>query len=123
MKFPSLFGRTPSYHRFEYRPRYYDPAKEEREDRDRRIREELKLQHEKEQTQTSEDYRARIKGSFHKARRRSKPVEETQAVLIRLAALLGIAIFLIAFLTWGAPAIYGLLLVIPAWIYFRFLKK
>jgi len=123
MKFPSLFGRTPNYHRFEYRPRYYDPAKEEREERERRIREELNIAREKDATQTPEDYRTRIKGSFHKARRRAKPAEETQAVLIRLAALLAIAIFLIAFLTWGAPAIYGLLLIIPAWIYFRFLKK
>lgn len=121
MKFPSLFGRTPSYHRFEYKPRYYDPQKEEREERDKRIRQELQLKQEKEIV--NEDYRSRMKGSFRQAMRRAKPSSETNAAMIRLAVLMFITLFLIAYLTWGYPALYSLLLAFPVWIYFRFLRK
>jgi hypothetical protein len=121
MKFPSLFGRTPSYHRFEYKPRYYDPQKEEREERERRIREELKLD-QAERLPTG-DYRSRIKGSFRGSMKRSKPASETRAILIRLAVLLFITLFLIAYLTWGYVAIYSLFLAFPVWIYFRFVRK
>jgi Flp pilus assembly protein TadB len=121
MKFPSLFGRTPSHHRFEYKPRYYDPQKEEREERDRRIREEL--QGRKEEITGEEDYRSRIKGSFRQAMRRAKPASETRAALIRLVVLMFITMFLIAYLTWGYVAIYSLFLAFPVWIYFRFVRK
>lgn len=40
MKLPSLF-RTANYQRFEIKPRYYDPIKEEMEERTSRIRKEL----------------------------------------------------------------------------------
>jgi hypothetical protein len=122
MKFPSLFGRTPSHRRFEYKPRFYDPQKEEMQDRERRIREELAL--EKEESQAMDlDYRSRMKGAFHRSRRRSKPASETSAALLRLALLLFITLFLFAFLTWGSVALYGLLLVLPVWIYFRFIRN
>ena len=121
MKFPSLFGRTPSYHRFEYKPRYYDPQKEEREERDRRIREELQM--DKEKTAVNDDYRSRMRGSFRQAMRRAKPGSETSAAMIRLAVLMFITLFLIAYLTWGYVAIYSLFLAFPVWIYFRFVRK
>jgi len=124
MKFPSLFGRTPSHRRFEYRPRFYDPQKEEREERDRRIREELALEKEKvEENNAVGDYRSRIRGSFQRSRRRAKPSSETNAILIRLAVLLFIAIFLIAYLTWGNVVFYALFLAFPVWIYFRFMRR
>jgi hypothetical protein len=121
MKFPSLFGRTPSHHRFEYKPRYYDPQKEEREERERRIRQELQVENEK--NSTDGDYRSRMRGSFRQAMRRSKPSSETNAAMIRLAVLMFITLFLIAYLTWGYPAIYSLFLAFPVWIYFRFVRK
>src|SRR5690349_4071982 len=123
MKFPTLFGRTPSHRRFEYRPRFYDPQKEEREERERRIREELALEKEKVEETNLGDYRTRIKGSFHRSRRRAKPSSETSAILIRLAVLLFIAIFLIAYLTWGTVAFYALFLAVPVWFYFRFMRR
>lgn len=122
MKFPSLFGRTPSHRRFEYRPRFYDPQKEERAERERRIREELAL--EKTETATNGgDYHTRIKGSFQRARRRAKPSSETSAVLIRLAVLLFISVWLIAYLQWGSVAFYAIFLAAPVWFYFRFIRK
>jgi Flp pilus assembly protein TadB len=122
MKFPQLFGRTPSYRRFEYKPRFYDPRKEEREDRERRIREELAIEKD-EATENLTDHRLRMKGAFHRNRRRSKPASETSPVLLRLAVLLFIALFLIGYLTWGNVALYSLVLVFPVWIYFRFLRN
>jgi hypothetical protein len=122
MKFPSLFGRTPSHRRFEYRPRFYDARKEEREERERRIREELALE-KAESSNTQGDYRDRIRGSFQRSRRRAKPSSETSAILLRLAVLLFISIWLIAYLQWGNKAFYALFLAIPAWFYFRFIRK
>jgi hypothetical protein len=122
MKFPSLFGRTPSHRRFEYRPRFYDPQKEERAERERRIREELAL--EKADTSVAEgDYHARIKGSFQRSRRRAKPSRETSAILVRLAVLLFISLWLIAYMQWGNVAFYALFLAIPVWFYFRFIRR
>jgi hypothetical protein len=123
MKFPSLFGRTPSHRRFEYRPRFYDPQKEERAERDRRIREELALEQQKTETTSAGDYHSRIKGSFQRSRRRAKPSSETSAIVLRLAVLLFVSLFLIAYLTWGSPVLYVLLLAIPVWIYFRFMRR
>jgi hypothetical protein len=123
MKFPSLFGRTPTHRRFEYRPRFYDAQKEEREERDRRIREELALEQEKVPESSNSDYRERIKGSFQRSRRRAKPSSETSAILLRLAALLFVSLFLVAYLQWGNPVFYILFLAIPVWAYFRFLRR
>ena len=40
MKLPSLF-KTPKYRKFDYNPRYYDPVKEEVEERVQRIKREM----------------------------------------------------------------------------------
>jgi len=124
MKFPTLFGRTPSHRRFEYKPRFYDPQKEEREERDKRIREELALE-QKDATAAGidGDYRSRIKGSFQKSRRRAKPSSEPSAVIIRLAVLLFITVLLISYLTWRYQVFYSLFLVFPVWIYLRFIRR
>ena len=124
MKFPSLFTKVPSYQRFNYRPRYYDPLKDEKQQREERIKRELDQESRKETSANDAgDYRTRIKGSFQAARRRSKPSSDTGVVLIRLAVLLFMALFLIAFLTWGKPAIYSLFVFFPVYIYFKFLRK
>lgn len=48
MGFTSFF-KKPEHKRFNIQPRYWDPAKDEREDRERRIRAELGLKDENEQ--------------------------------------------------------------------------
>lgn len=122
MKFPSLFTKVPTYQRFNYKPRYYDPDKEEKELREERIRRELDTE-QGTQGPDAGDYRSRIKGSFQAARRRSKPSSDSSVVLIRLAVLLFIALFIIAFLTWGKPAVYSLFIFFPVYIYFKFFRK
>ena len=111
MKFLSLFNKTPSHQRFNYIPRYYDPAKEERE---------LKL----EQEQGPGDYRSRISGSFQAARKRSKQSKESLgANLLRFGIILFLVVFIIAYIQWGEIAFYGFALFIPFYIYLKFRKR
>ncbi|WP_421917954.1 hypothetical protein [Marinifilum sp.] len=49
MGFTSGFFKKPQHKRFNLQPRYWDPAKEEREDRERRIKLELGIKDEKDQ--------------------------------------------------------------------------
>jgi hypothetical protein len=57
------FFKTPQHKRFEYTPRIWDPAKEEREEREKRIREELGIV---DDTSEGKPYVPHIKGSFRK---------------------------------------------------------
>ncbi len=122
MKFFSLFTKAPQYQRFNYTPRFYDPQKEEMQERESRIKKEL----ERERGIISEsdgNYRSRIAGSFQAARKRSKPAIGANATMIRLVVLLFLAVFISAFLEWGRPALYSLLLFIPFYLYLKFKSK
>lgn len=122
MKFFSLFTKAPQYQRFNYTPRFYDPQKEEMQERESRIKKEL----ERERgiiTESDGNYRSRIAGSFQAARKRSKPAIGANATMIRLVVLLFLAVFIIAFLEWGRPALYSLLLFIPFYLYLKFKSK
>lgn len=119
MKFLSLFTKAPQHQRFSYTPRFYDPQKEEMKERENRIR--MEIEREKGLTpQNTGDYRSRIAGSFQAARRRSKSSAGTNPVLIRLGVMLFLAVFIIAFLQWGKPALYSFFVFIPIYIYLRF---
>lgn len=120
MKFLSLFTKTPTHHRFTYTPRYYDPVKEEMEEREARIRRELNLEKEKE----AGDYRTRISGSFHAARKRSKQTGDSlNATLLRFGIILFLVLFIIAYIQWGQPALYGFFLFVPFYLYLKFKRK
>ena len=125
MKIPGLFSKSAKYHRFEYKPRYYDPKKEEAEAREERLRRELAAQEGKETVADEETfgYRTRMAGAFQQARKRSKPAGEPNAAMLRLAILLILVLLIIGFLTWGPKVVYSLFLVFPVWIYIRFFKK
>ena len=59
------FFHTPAAKKFSITPRFYDPDKEEREERERRIKEELGIVDEK--TEGGKPYRPNIRGSFRMA--------------------------------------------------------
>ena len=82
MKVPSLF-RTPKYQRFNIEPRYYDPVKEEIDERTERIKRELEST-----GQSDVDYRSsRIAGAFRKSRGTSgASANFTQFVIMLLLA-------------------------------------
>ncbi len=118
MKLPTLFGRTPKHQKFSFEPRFYDAKKDEMQEREKRISQEL----ENEKNKTVDGYRSRIQGSFHSARKRSSATSsELQTSLIRIAVLLFLVAFIIAYLQWGSYAFYGFLVFIPlyGWIKFR----
>lgn len=56
------FFYTPRSKQFNLRPRFYDPDKEAREDRERRIKEELGIVDEKEKS--NRPFRPNVKGQF-----------------------------------------------------------
>ena len=69
MKFPSIF-RTASPMRFDIKPRYYDPIKEELEERTSRIKKELEEEGllDEDEITTSKGYGSGIRGSFSQHR-------------------------------------------------------
>jgi hypothetical protein len=124
MKFPSLFAKTPQNQRFNYKPRFYDPLKEELKEREERIRKELELENGVSEDGERSAYRSRIAGSFQAARKRSKTNANNppNAALMRTASLLFIVLFLIAYLQWGKPALYLAFLIVPFYLYAKFKK-
>lgn len=122
MKIVSLFTKAPKHQRFNYIPRYYDPSKEEMKERVERIQREID-QERGSKPKTTEGYKSRIAGSFQAARRRSKPTQEKQSVLMRFGIILFMVVFLIAFLQWGKPALYGAFVFVPFYLYLKFKNK
>jgi hypothetical protein len=85
------FFKLPKPNQFSYSPRYWDPEKEEREERIRRIKQEMGIDVPRDPTKTT------IKrGSFRQASQRTK-VKATRSSNIRLLIILA-ALFLIAYL-------------------------
>jgi hypothetical protein len=119
MKIISLFTKAPQHQRFNYKPRYYDPTKEEMQERVQRIQQEIDRERGL-KTETQEGYRSRIAGSFQAARKRSKPTQEKQSMLMRFGIVLFMVLFLFAFLQWGKPALYGAFVFVPFYLYFKF---
>jgi len=82
------FIKLPGYKRFEYSPRYWDPEKEEREERIRQIKQELGYE------MPSDPNRTTIKrGSFRQAHQKTK-VRATRGTNIRLVVILAVLFFL-----------------------------
>lgn len=125
MKFLSVFTKAPKYQRFNYSPRFYDPTKEELEQRQSRIK--LEIAREKGTAANPDDvsgYKGRISGSFQAARKRSNPGSAgTSEVMLRLGILLFITILLVAFLEFGKQALYALFLFVPLYLYLKFKSK
>jgi Flp pilus assembly protein TadB len=120
MKFPSLFTKTPQHKRFSYQPRYYDPQEEVRKEREARIRNELKAA---ENQEALAEYRSRIAGSFRQAKKTAGRQADPSANLLRIIILILLVVWLIAYLQFGKPAIYALLLFVPVYVYVKFKKR
>jgi len=85
------FIKLPSHKRFEYTPRYWDPEKEEFEERVRQIQQEMGMDVPRDPNRTT------IKrGSFRQVRQQTK-VRASKSSNLRLVVIL-IALFLIAYL-------------------------
>ena len=86
------FIKLPGHKRFNYSPRYWDPEKEEREERIRRIKAEMGYE------VPSDPNRSTIKrGSFRQARQQAK-IRSTRSSNIRLVIILAVLLMLAYFL-------------------------
>jgi hypothetical protein len=85
------FIKLPQHKKFSYAPRYYDPEQEEREDRIRRIKQEMGID------VPSDPNRTTIRrGSFRQVSKKAK-VKATRGTNIRLLVILAV-LLLIAYL-------------------------
>ncbi len=126
MKLPTLFNKTPNYKRFGYTPRHYDPAEEERKEREERIRRELNLEKGEKEEAEGDDihgYRTRIAGSFRTAKKTVTVQKDPSANMVRLFIFLLLAVGLIAYIEYGRVALYGVALVfVPFYLFLKFRK-
>ncbi|MCK5208262.1 MAG: hypothetical protein KAQ79_09585 [Cyclobacteriaceae bacterium] len=106
MKFPSL-SRIPKYKRFNYEPRYYDPIKEDIQNRTERIKGELKIT-------SSQSHREHIKKAFRNRAKREKSSDFMQLllVIIMLGSFGG-------WLIYGNIVLYIAMVIFPLYIFFR----
>jgi len=128
MKFPQLFTKIPSHKRFGYTPRHYDPAEEERKERELRIRQELAQEGRNndegdEQGEAVHDYRTRISGSFRNAKKTGPAQSDPSANILRLMITFILTVGLIAYLQFGRNALVGVAFaIIPLYLYLKFRK-
>ena len=105
-RFPSLF-RLPRHQQFHIKPRYYDPVKEEIEERTRRIKEEM-VGRETGQYQPS-------KINF---KRKTQKTPSTSLLQLGIAAMLGLMV--VGWLQFGGDFFYYLLwIIVPGYLFYR----
>ena len=113
MKLPSII-KIPSYQKFNYEPRFYDPIKENIDERTSRIKRKLAAD-----KKAGHDSRARLEGAFVR-----RVEHEKYSSLIRLSV--GVILFsgVIGFLYFGNIAIYITTALVVGYILFnKFFKK
>jgi len=93
----SKFFHTPSTRKFNIKPRYYDPDKEERDQREERIKKELGIVDEKKET--GMPYKPNVRGQFRNTDGWQKSSDEGrrayQKRLLWLVFILALAFFLV----------------------------
>jgi hypothetical protein len=85
------FFKTPQHKRFEYTPRVWDPAKEEREERLKRIQDELGIVN---NTSDGKPYVPNIKGSFRKEYEQNRKSKQFNYNKIRSYIIIGTILLL-----------------------------
>ncbi len=107
MKVPSLV-RLPRPKNFSFEPRYYDPVKEDINNRTALIKQEM--------SQTPRMMgRSNIAGSFARRERENKQANVLQLVIV--VCLVGLTI---GFFYYGNAVFYLLWAIVPVYLYFRF---
>ncbi len=118
MKIPSVFTKAPSHKKFSFTPRYFDDQEEQRKEREERIKKELKKEDGKE-VKIDPGYRTRIAGSFRSTKKTITPRVDQSVNILRLVILLVLVLFLIAYLQFGNDVVYGLVVIVPLYLYVR----
>lgn len=111
MRLPTL-TRLPKYKRFSFEPRYYDPVKEDIEQRTSRVKQEIR-QLAADDTQRS--WQSSIAGSFA-----SKRANDTKnANILQMVILIFLITFIGGYLLYGNDIFYIFLLIVPAYVYIK----
>jgi hypothetical protein len=113
MKLPSLI-KTPNNQKFAVKPRYYDPIKEDIENRTSRIKAEMGMG----DSDTDFGYRSQISGSFRKNMKHAKGGVDS-VTMLRLIIFAILVLFAGGFLYIGKEIFYLALLYIPFLIWKR----
>jgi Flp pilus assembly protein TadB len=121
IKIPSLFTKTPKHKRFNFTPRHYDAMEEERKAREERIRSEL--QAEGKDIIIDDSYRTRMAGSFRASKKTQGRQFDPSANLLRIIIITILVVWLIAYIQFGQPALYALLLIVPVYVWIRFVRR
>lgn len=116
MKFKFGFFKTASHQRFHIEPRYYDPIKEDIENRTSRIKAEMGL--------TDKDidagYRSQISGSFRKNMKHTPDQTGGQAAMLRMIIFIILVLLIGGFVYVGTEIFYILFLWVPFYLWKRF---
>jgi hypothetical protein len=133
MKFPSIF-RTAKPMRFDIKPRYYDPVKEEINQRTAKIKRELqadgKLPLENEDSDVlNRDYGSSIRGAFTQG----SPIKGRTASMVTSAGMIRLVIFIVllgaffGYVYLGPDALYTMLFIfmggVLIYLFFRLKGK
>lgn len=120
MKFPSII-RTPRHQRFNLEPRYYDPVKEELQEREDRIKRTLLLNDSKKNIDDAEGYSAHssLRGAFIQ-NRRSKSGSTSFLQLIIMFLLAGL---IFGYIYFGNIALYIVLTISSVLLYFKIKRR
>ena len=107
MKVPSLI-RIPKHQKFKFEPRYYDPVKEDINNRTALIKQEM--------SQTPTVFgRSNIAGSFARREREDRNVSLLQLIIV--VCLIGLTF---GFFYYGNAVFYLLWAIVPVYLFFRF---
>ena len=101
MGFTSLL-KTAKHKRFNLQPRYYDPIKEEIENRTWRIKREMKEK--SDDDENTEPFKSGIAGSFH----RKSNMTGSKTGVLRFTIMVLLIITAIGYLFWGNVVLYTL---------------
>lgn len=109
----SPLTRLPKHKHFGYAPRFYDPIKEDVQERTKRIQQGL-------ENNSSEDHESSIAGSFRRNSRNSPQGFTYSSSLLQL--IIAVALFgtFVGYLFYGNLIFYVLLLGVPVYLFLKF---
>ena len=118
IKLPSL-TKKPKYQKFHIEPRYYDPVREDIENRTSRIKAELGMS---DDADLDAGYASQISGSFRKNLKHTQGGKVDQTSMIRLIVLIVLVAMVGGFVYIGSDIFYILLLYVPFYLWKKLRK-
>jgi hypothetical protein len=112
------FFKTARYQRFHLEPRYYDPVKEDIQNRTSRIKAEMGLTN----GDIDPGFRSQIRGSFRKNMKHTPSKAGGQAAMLRIIIFTVLVLLVGGFVYVGTEIFYVFLLYVPFYLWKKFRK-